>query len=771
MSFFDERAGREPHYNQLTFKRFDRGLSMKHQIPAAIITAILALVLAGPSMPAAIQDVDAHEKRPRIGLVLGGGGARGAAHIGVLKELERLRVPVDAIVGTSMGAAVGGLYASGMSVGELEDLVTSVDWAATMSDDPPRRDLTFRRKQDGAQFPINLELGVSGGEVKLPMGVIQGQQLELLLRKLTIDVATVTDFDELPVPFRAIASNIESGELHVLESGDLARSIRASMSVPAILAPARIDGHLLADGGLVGNLPVDVMREYMDVDVIIAVDVEFPLYAAEELDSVLAITEQMLTILIHKETLRQIGALTDDDILIRPELGTFPSTGFGDIADTIEPGVNATTAVAGRLRELALDEAAFAAYTASRTAQPESVDSLAFVRVAEDGRIQPSVLESRLQTRPGDALDVMRLADDADRLYGLDLFEQVSYQLVEEDGTTGVEFQARPKGWGPDTLQFALSLEDDLEGSTAFNVSARLTRSALNRHGAEWRTDLRLGTDPMLLSEFYQPLGWESRLFVAPSIQLRQSNINAFSADVPVARLRTSSGDVGFDLGMEISTWGEARIGTFRGQGKARVKVGDPEISNFDFDTGGAFVQFRLDTLDDPHFPGSGFLADARWTRSTPGMGADARFSTFESQVTGAWSFGNNLMQLGLGYASTVEGDLALQDYFPLGGFLRLSGLERGEISAPHAALAKLVYLRRLNASAGNLFEVPLYLGASVEAGNVWERRADMTVGSARVNGSVFVGLDTYIGPVYVAAGFAESGRTNFYLFLGSPPR
>jgi NTE family protein len=703
--------------------------------------------------------------------VLGGGGARGAAHIGVLKELERLRVPVDAIVGTSMGAAVGGLYASGMTADELEDLVTSVDWAATMSDDPPRKDLSFRRKQDGAQFPINLELGVSDGELKLPMGVIQGQQLELLLRRLTVDVATVTDFDELPIPFRAIASDIERGELQVLGQGDLARSIRASMSVPAILAPARIDGRLLADGGLVGNLPIDVMREHMDVDIIIAVDVEFPLYAAEELDSVLAITEQMLTILIHRETLRQIEELGDQDILIRPELGTFPSAGFGEIADTIAPGVSATMAVEDRLSTLSLGEVAYDAYTAHRTARPDPAGSLAFVRVAQDGALRPSVLESRLQTRPGDAIDTLRLADDADRLFGLDLFEQVTYQLVDEDGATGVEFQARPKSWGPDTLQFALSLEDDLEGSTAFNVSARLTRSALNQYGAEWRTDLRLGTDPELFSEFYQPLGWESRLFVAPSIELRQSNINAFMDDQPVARLRTSSGDVGLDLGIEIGTWGEARLGAFRGQGKARVKVGDPQVPNFDFDTGGVFVQFRLDTLDDPHFPSSGFRADTRWTRSTPGIGADTRFSTFESQLTGAWGFGDNLVQLGLGYASTVKGELALQDYFPLGGFLRLSGLERGEISGPHAALAKLVYLRRLNASAGGLFEVPLYLGASLEAGNVWERRADMKIDSARVNGSLFVSLDTYIGPVYVAAGFAESGRTNFYLFLGSPPR
>ncbi|HSM30724.1 MAG TPA: patatin-like phospholipase family protein, partial [Woeseiaceae bacterium] len=297
----------------------------------------LVILCAALSFAAAANAGDALQARDgtssdrlRVGLVLGGGGARGAAHIGVLRELERMHIPIDAIAGTSMGAIVGGLYASGMSVADLEQLVADLDWADAMSDEPERSDLRFRRKQDARDYPIDLDIGLERGRPNLPLGVVQGQKLDLLLRKLTLPVSHVGDFDDLPIPFRAIASDIETGEMYVMESGDLALAIRASTSVPAALAPVRIDGHLLVDGGLVGNLPVDIVRE-MGVDVVIAVDVEFPLYAPDELQSAISISEQMLTILIRRETLRQIEKLREDDVLIRPQLGTFGSTNFGEI--------------------------------------------------------------------------------------------------------------------------------------------------------------------------------------------------------------------------------------------------------------------------------------------------------------------------------------------------------------------------------------------------------------------------------------------------------
>ena len=707
-------------------------------------------------------------ERPRIGLVLGGGGARGAAHIGVLRELERHRVPIDAIAGTSMGAIVGGLYASGMSPDELEELVVTLDWVDALSDKALREDLSFRRKQDDAQYPINLELGLRGRELLLPMGVIEGQKLDLILRELTIDVSHISDFDELPIPFRAIATDIERGEAYVMGQGDLARAIRASMSVPGIFAPLRMNDRLLVDGGIVGNLPVDVIRQ-MDVDIIIAVDVEFPLYTATELDSALAISEQMLTILIRKETLRQIDSLGEQDILIRPELGTFASSDFGQIAKTIEPGVQATAARSAELQQLAVDEQQFSEYLARRGRIPARDTTLAFVRVAHDSRLSTETIESRLEVEAGDAISTTRLADDAERLYGLNLFEQVSYKLIEENGETGVEFQARSKSWGPNVLQFAVSLENDFEGATAFNVGARLTKAGLNHRGAEWRTDIQLGTEPLLVSEFYQPFGGESRLFVAPRIDLHQFNFNTFVADDAIARYRVSEAELGFDVGAEIGSFGELRAGIYHGIGKSRPKVGDPANPNFEYDTGGILAQLQFDTRDDAQFPRGGIKAGLTWNQSLPRLGADERFDTAELEFEGILSRGKNSWLFGFSYATTIDSQDTIQDYFRLGGFLHLSGLQRGEISGPHAALAKIVYYRRVGESAGGLFDVPIYLGVSAEAGNIWQSRSAISFNTARINGSLFAGMDTIIGPVFLGAGFAEGGGASFYLFFGSP--
>jgi NTE family protein len=735
--------------------------------PVGVVLYLLAVqtsVAEEPSVDDGLQD-----SRPTVGLVLGGGGARGAAHIGVLKELERLRIPVDAIVGTSMGAIVGGLYATGMGATELEQLVGSVDWARALSDEADRRDLSFRRKQDDAQVPMDFELGIRGTELILPKGVIQGQKLDMLLRGLTMPVAEVDDFDRLAIPFRAVASDIEHGEIWVMDGGDLAKSIRASMSVPGVFAPVRIGDRLLVDGGLVGNLAIDVMQG-MGVDIIIAVDVEFPLYAEKDLGSALAISEQMLTILIRRETLRQIDILGEQDVLIRPELGVFASTNFGEILNTIEPGEAAVREHADRLSELALDEEAWDEHLANRIRPSIPQGSLTFVRVVHDGVLAPEVLESKLSVKVGDPIDHAVLAQNADRLYGLQYYEQVTYRLVEEGEGTGVEYRARTKSWGPTFLQFGLSLEEDFEGTTGFNLAARMTRAGINQLGAEWRSDLRLGTDPRLFSEFYQPLSFDSQWFIAPHVELNQTNINAFSEDDTVARLRLSEAEAGLGFGRELGRIGEFRVGAFRGLGKARVTVGDPALPNIEFDTGGAFARLRFDTLDSARFPRHGLRSDLIWTLSSPGLGADTKFDTIEGELTQTWSRGKNSLQLGLGYATTLDSNSAIQDYFPLGGFLRLSGLERGEIRGPHAALARLVYYRRIGETSG-ILDTPIYLGVSAEAGNVWQQRSAMSFDSMLLNGSVFAGLDTFVGPIYLAAGFGEQGKANFYLYVGALPR
>jgi len=734
----------------------------------SISVVLIAALLFGAAMASAAPP-DVRQDRPRIGLVLGGGGARGAAHIGVLRELENLRVPIHAIAGTSMGAIVGGLYASGMTPAELEDLITSLDWKDSFQDTIRREHMLFRRKQDDEDFPMRIEVGLRDGRLVLPEGLISGQKLSWILRERTLHVSDVSDFDELPTPFRAVASDIETGEAYVMSRGDLVLAMRASMSAPGIFSPVHVDGRKLVDGGLTGNVPVGAIRD-MDVDIIIAVDVEFPLYEPEQLDSALAITAQMLTILIRKQTQRQVESLAESDILIRPELGVFGSTEFENIAETVEPGAEATIAQRERLIDLSIDVESYAAYQAARTRTRPRPERIAFVRVRDDGPLSKEFLESQLEVQAGDAIDPERFADDASRLYGLGLYEKVGYRLVTEGGETGVEFETLQKSWGPDIMQFGMSFEDNFEGSTTFNVSARLTKTGLNSYAAEWRTDAQLGTDPFLFTEFYQPISADSRFFLAPRAILEQSNFNAFTGNDAVARYRISEAEIGLDVGRQLGRWGELRFGVQRGIGNARVKVGDPSLPNIDFDTGGLFARFRIDTLDDAQIPHHGTRVDLIWNGSRPGLGADEHFDSIETEITTVRTFGRNTFLFGINYGTTLDSDDTIQEFFPLGGFLRLSGFERGAISGPHAGVTRLVYYRR-SGDTGSLLEMPLYFGASIEAGNAWQSRSDISADALLIHGSLFAGLDTYLGPLFVGAGFGEGGESSFYLFLGAPPR
>ena len=740
----------------------------------SLFPGLLCCVLGGLFGTGAVADqpattVEGEPDRLKVGLVLGGGGARGGAHIGVLKELEALRIPIDAITGTSMGAIIGGLYASGVSTAELEEIVATMDWSRGLSNQPDREDLSFRRREDNTDFPVGVELGFRDGQFKTPQGAVQGHHLDLILRDLTRHVDQVKNFDDLPIPFRAIASDVGSGEMYVMGSGDLARAIRASMSVPAAFDPVTIDGRLLVDGGLVGNLPVSVVQD-MGVDVIIAVNVEFPLYPQEELDSVLTITEQMFTILIRTETLRQMENLEPDDVLIEPDLGLFASSDFANIAETIEPGTIATRRQAKKLDRLSVDEAAYAAWQQGRVKPDPVGGELKFVRVRNNSRISDETLLSMLTVEAGDPIDTDVLTYEADQLFGLQLFEKVGYKLIDDGDGLGVEFRATEKDWGPTYLRFGVSLEDNIEGDTRFNIRTRITRPAINRFGGEWRTDLQLGTDPRLFTELYQPMSETSRLFAAPALEFRTQNFNAFVDGSAQSRLRLSEFVASFDVGTQIGDFAEFRVGLYRGNGEADVKVGAPGIGIPDYQSGGLAASLRVDTVDDPFWPRDGVLGEFRYQAARESLGDDADVDSVSARFDVARSRGKNTVVLGGAYATTLEGDGGPRDFFPLGGLLRLSGLERGQVSGKHLALARLLYFRRVGETAGGLFEVPVYLGASLEAGNTWQNRDDIKFDNALVHGSLFAGLKTFFGPLYLALGYGEGGETSYYLSIGSLP-
>ncbi|HLZ97988.1 MAG TPA: patatin-like phospholipase family protein, partial [Steroidobacteraceae bacterium] len=564
-----------------------RGLAWVPALAGLVLLAGVAWA-DGPAEPRDSVESRIPVLRPRICVVLSGGGARGIAHIGVLKVLEDLKIPIDCIAGTSMGAVVGGLYASGMKARDIESTMRSVDWQEAFRDNPPRRDLAFRRKQDDRNFLVRLPLGLKHGQILLPKGFIQGQKLQETLRQLTLQFNDTTDFDKLPTAFRAVATDLENGEAVLLDKGDLAIAMRASISAPGVFAPVDYRGRLLVDGGLSENLPISVARA-MNADILIVSDVSFPLQARAQLDSALSISNQTLAIMVHHDSDRQKLSLSPQDVLIEPLLGSATSTDFTAALGTIVRGEEAARRAADKLATLRVGEADYRVYQARREARVPGLSPIEFVRVDKESKRYEATILAEMRPLIGKPFSVDQVGASITKLYGLGNFETLDYSLVQRDlgvpaatgmnggggadeaaatgGETGLEFRARRKSWGPNYVRFGLNLQDDFQGNSRYNAAARFVVSELNELGAELLTDVQIGSDPRVFSEFYQPLDPERTWFVAPSARIEVRDLPIYVRNIEVADFRDREAEADLDIGRNLGNWGEIRTGLHRTNG------------------------------------------------------------------------------------------------------------------------------------------------------------------------------------------------------------
>ncbi|MDH3762659.1 MAG: patatin-like phospholipase family protein [Gammaproteobacteria bacterium] len=730
-----------------------------HFIWAACLMCLVALT---SFVTHASTELTQTQVRPKVGLVLSGGGARGFAHIGVLKILEENHIPIDYIAGTSMGAIIGGLYASGMSAAEIEVIVNRVDWDQVFFDSIPRQDRSFRRKRDDDFALVKSKPGYSDGKIKLPQGLVQGESIALLLQKLALPVATVKDFDKLSIPFRAVATDIVTGKPVVLGSGNLAQALRASMSIPAAMVPVEIEGKLLVDGGISINLPVAVVRE-MGADVLIVVDISTPLLTRDELDSTIEITKQLSGLLTQRETLMQLNSLVPEDILVVPELGDITSGDFSRGIEIAGIGAKAASAKITALRSLSLSDDGYAAHVAERPKPSKELPVINFVHLNNQSQLDDEVLNARLTIQTGQPLDIALLEADIGRIYGLELFQAVMWELVEEDGQTGLVLHVKERSWGPDYLQFGLNIEGDLEGNNQFNLSIGYLGTAINKLGGEWRSIAALGEEPSISAELYQPLDVGSHYFFHPSVLVERDNVDLFQGEDKIAELRQKRGGVTLAAGRELGTWGEFRLGWRRFTGESSVRVGDPALAVDDFETGQGFVKLSIDDVDNLYFPRAGIFGDLEWRFSREDLGDDSDYEQGLLTALGVKSWERNTVTGGLRYFTTPDDNASVESLFRAGGFLRLSGLQSNELSGQHYAQLTVNYRRQI--LDFNL--IPTYVGASLEVGNVWNNKADISFDNTINAGSIYLGFDTFVGPLYFAYGRAERGRSSFYVFLG----
>jgi NTE family protein len=706
-------------------------------------------------------------ERPAIALVLSGGGARGGAHIGVLKALQELRVPIDAITGTSIGAVVGGFYVSGMSVQDMEDLVESIEWETAFLNSTPRKLKSFRRKRDDDLFLVNQKPGLNHGEFQLPVGLVQGQVIDMVLSRETLRASQVTDFDKLALPFRAVATDIVTGDPVILRSGSLARSLRASMSIPAALSPIEIDGRLLVDGGIAMNLPVEVAQQ-MGAEVIIAVDISSELLTRETLRSVIDVTSQLTNLLTRRGLGEQLDKLGPQDILVTPTFGPdLNSVDFEHMRETIQVGYDAVMQRRAEFERLSLDPAQYAAYLAGiNDPRMRELPRIDFVTLDNDSPIADSVVATRLDSiEIGAPLDVDEVEKAMNKVYGLEYFQNARYGLTTAaDGSTGIEVEVDKRSWGPNYLQLGIEYSSAGEQDALFGLAASYLSTAINELGGEWRATFVIGDEPALLADLYQPLGPRGLYFIAPALNFESSLFNVFNDDQRVSEAQIREASIEFAVGRELPSWAEYRFGLRAANGETKLKVGEPALlPEQDFDRGEVFGRFSVDTMDSVEFPRSGTLSTMEWRGSRESLSADVDFDQVQLTAAHAKTWGRHTMLTTFRYDATVSGIAPLNSLFRMGGFYDLSGLNRNELSGQNAVRVGTSYYRRI----GDLALFPAFAGVSLELGNVWDHRSDISFDSTIFGGSLWAGVSTPVGPIYVAYGRAEGGEQAFYVFLG----
>ncbi len=748
------------------------------------LSGLLALCLAGvPFLAQAQAPATPSAERPRVGLVLSGGGARGFAHVGVLKALEAARVPVDLIVGTSMGAIVGGLYASGMSADDLEREILAVSWGDLFDRREPRQLLSQRRKEEDFELSPVLMLGFRDGQFVLPTGAVSSRSLEMLLRRYTLSTRHLASFDGLPTPFRAVATDMETGKAVVMDHGDLAAALRASMSVPGVFSPLAVDGRILGDGGLVNNLPVDVARR-MGADVVIAVNIGTPLAGRETLGSVVGITTQMVNILTEQNVQASIATLTPNDLLLAPPLEQLTSGDFGKAPELVKIGHDYGKTVADALARFSVDAPRYQRWVATREAQAQAntgrIGAVASVKFEGVNEAHAARLATALETSEGRRLDVPTLERDMQKLAASGDYERVDYTLTRrDDGAEDLTLQLRENAWGPNYLRVGLDLRTDFQGQGAFNLRISHNRHWLNDSGAEWRNRVQLGETLGLYSELYQPLNLHSDRFVAAYVDANLRRVDLYTTDGDMAAVVQRQGiqvgaDIGWPMGL-LGNVGDMRVGLVAARRKVKPELiaglmpGEAQGSLV-WSEVGVRAAVIADQLDFANFPSQGYRAKGEVVigrRSFRDDENSGSFTRLEGTATGVKSWGVHTFNVGARFAYASQIPVGAIDEYALGGFQQLSGYRAGQVAGNYLVFGRLTYYRRLPWSVG--VARALFVGGSLEAGNAWTARRDISIKDMRSGASLFVGADTGIGPLYLSVVSAPRGYTGLYLFLGRP--
>ncbi len=714
------------------------------------------------------------QERKKIGLVLSGGGAKGSAHVGVLKVLEKHNIPVDYIVGTSIGAYVAGMYALGYSAKDIEDIMLSLPWDDGYSDTIPRESLQFMDKQLRDKYNLAIRLGYSEGEFKVPHGLLLGQSAYQLLRQSTDTIEYFDSFDDLAIPYRAVASDIATAQAVILASGSINQAMRASAAVPGIVAAVEIDNKMLVDGGITNNMPIDVVKQ-MGADIVIAVDIGSPLSEQSELTSTVAVLNQLSTILTNNTSLAQKALLSPErDILIRPAIDDLSTTDWSILPVALELGEKEALNNLAKLTSLSVSNQEFAQYLSDKQQKSAAwfktlPKKIVEIQYKNTSKVPENIIAQHFDIALGDSISKEALDLAINRVYALDKFEQVSVEFVDTDEGRVLQLYTKEKSWGPNYFDFGFSLQTDFSehSVTTLNMAYKLTDVTPN--GGQWLNELMLGWETAFATEFYQPLDQAQRYYGIARAEYVQEKWERTKKRQ--TKITNKYGLVKLGTGFNYSFNGIFELGMVGEKGD--LSLDTEALGDYDYDSYGGYAKFAYDSLNSINFPTNGgkFTAEVLWREDSYSPLLTSAVDDTSVEITLDWHGAVSVRGhsfLGIASFATVENDTDFTVHVSeLGGFLNLSGYREDALIGAHKAFAAIAYQYDLGREVPGGSGLPIYLGASIEAGNVWQINESVKLDDLITSGSLYLGTDTSFGPAVLGLGYASEGESTVFLSLG----
>ena len=731
------------------------------RILAFFVLLLIPCAAAAQDSPPATRAQERPKGRARIGVALEGGGALGLAHIGVLKWFEEHHIPVDYIAGTSMGGLVGGFYATGMSPADLKKLIEGVDWNGVLSDATPFEDLSYRRKEDQRAYPNPFVIGLKNG-LSLPAGLNAGHQIGLLIDRITLPYYKSESFGTMPTPFRCVATDLVSGKQVVFEEGSLAQALRATMSIPGAFAPVRDKDRVLVDGGLVNNLPTDVVKE-MGADIVIAVHLDTQPMAAEDIKSLLNVLDQSMRVVIAESELRGMARA---DAVVSVPVGTYSTTDYKKHDPIMQKGYEAAEAKARLLEKFALNDAEWQEYVQHREARKRTLAPVPqFINVeGADTAQQKQDIERYLAPLAGKPLDPDKLDRALTRLTGVGRYDTVGYRIAERDERQGLLIQVSEKNYAPPTIQPGFEVDGSASEEVGFTAASRLTFLDVAGFRSEWRTDILFGNTYGLGSELYRPFTPVSKWFIAPHGLATTRVFKVYEKGSPLADYKLGQATIGMDVGYGFNRFSELRFGYEVGYLDAKLRLGTPVFNSVDGRTGDARLHYLFDHTDDPVIPRSGVRSETtfRWFDTSPGTASafpslQTKIEYFQPVSELGSVFVNGEGGSTFGFSST-----GIPQFF-LGGPLTLSAYGLNELQGNQYYLFRVGYLH-------DLWTLPPLAGKRVFVIGSYEfAKMYGAPNESKFPNDFAAGVlaETVIGPLFVGGSVGDTGHHKWFFQLG----